>query len=48
MYQKKENKHWIAKIMIGAVVVFLVAVAFLDFSPTPKQIEQRVVYGQKQ
>jgi len=48
MYQKKENKHWIAKIVIGVVVVFLVAVAFWDFSPTPAQVEQRVVYGQKQ
>lgn len=43
----REHNHLILKIIVGIVALFLVAVAFMDFTPVSTPMEKTVVYGQK-
>ena len=47
MRQKKESNHFLLKVVLGIVVLFLIVVAFKDFTPAQKPVEKTVVYGQK-
>jgi len=44
---RSENRHFILKGIIAVVVIFMVVVAFVDFTPESKPVEKTVVYGQK-
>lgn len=47
MRQKKESNHFLLKVVLGIVVLFLVVVAVKDFTPAQTPVEKTVVYGQK-
>ncbi len=47
MRYQKENKHFLLKTVILALVVFLATVAFLDFTPTQTTVEKVVSYTDK-
>lgn len=42
-----ENRHFILKGIVALVVIFMVVVAFVDFTPAQQPVEKTVVYGQK-
>jgi hypothetical protein len=47
MRQKKESNHFLLKVVLGIVVLFLIVVAVKDFTPAQTPVEKTVVYGQK-
>jgi hypothetical protein len=47
MRQKKESNHFLLKLVLGIVVLFLIVVAVKDFTPAQTPVEKTVVYGQK-
>ena len=47
MRYQKENKHFLLKIIMLALVVFLTTVAFVDFTPTQTTVEKVVSYTDK-
>lgn len=47
MRQKKESNHFLLKVVLGIVVLFLIVVAVKDFTPAQTPVEKTVVYEQK-
>ena len=47
MRSKADRKYPIVKIVFGLVAAFLAFVAFWDFTPTQRDVETTVIYGQK-
>lgn len=40
MFNKDEKKHYLLKILVAAIILFLIAVAFIEPKPTIQHIEK--------
>ena len=47
MRYQKENKHFLLKIIILTLIIFLTTVALVDFTPTQKAVEKTISYTDK-
>lgn len=41
---REQKKHWVLKIVLGAGILFLIAVGVADCSPKQTTVEKTVVY----